>query len=170
MKPGVRVLRPREPKGAGVRESLSGGRSVRRGAVTFPSDFPGQAASRRSSLFPLGDAGGPNFSHDFPSTGRCGAGRISRWLEAPPRTRTGGLPGDACRLPGGWDRWAPRGDARGLPGGTDGLPGDGTGGLPGLQGRKKARDPGGDTEDAPGCPANWRTLALGKRRGRVTFR
>ena len=31
-------------------------------------------------------------------------------------------------------------------------------------------DPGGDTEDAPGCPANWRTLSLGKRRGRVTFR
>ena len=64
-----------------------------------------------------------------------------------------GLQGDKHGVPAGMSVGLP-----GCGGTSVGLQGDERG-ASGLRGRKKAQGPGGDTEDDPGCPANWRTPA-----------
>ena len=156
-----------------MRESLRWGRSVRRGAETFPSGSPGKAASPRSSLLPLSSFGDGPAGVEL--AGQAGGSRLHQGHGR------GGLRGDERGAPGGMSvglrggrAWGSRGDERGAPGGMSvGLPrgrawgsrGTSVGlagnerGASGLRGRKKAQGPGVDTEDDPGCPANWRTPA-----------
>ena len=116
-----------------MRESLSGGRSVRRGAETFPSDSPGKAAS----LLPLSSFGDGPAALTEATTSRRRAG-----------VELAGQAGGS-RLHQGHGRGGLRGDKRGAPGGT-------SVGLPGLRGDEHGAPEGrawsshGDEREAPG--------------------
>ena len=149
-----------------MRESLSGGRSVRRGAETFPSDSPGKAAS----LLPLSSFGDGPAALTEATTSRRRAGVELAGQAGGSRLHQGhgrgGLRGDERGAPGGTSVgllggrvWGSRGDERGAPGAVGGRAWGSWGTsmeLPGLRGDEHGAPEGrawsshGDEREAPG--------------------
>ena len=102
-----------------MRESLSGGRSVRRGAETFPSDSPGKAAS----LLPLSSFGDGPAALTEATTSRRRAGVALAGQAGGSRLRQGhgrgGLRGDERGAPGDMSVGLQR-DEHGAPGAAGG--------------------------------------------------
>ena len=116
-----------------MRESLRWGRSVRRGAETFPSGSPGKAASPRSSLLPLSSFGDGPAGVEL--AGQAGGSRLHQGHGR------GGLRGDERGAPGGMSVGLPglRGDERGAPGGRAWGSRGTSVGLPGCGGGRKPK-------------------------------